>query len=67
MSSNIRWRWVVSRARSRFPERLGQKKLNARADADDLVGITKRVNGGANGLNERGAIVARAKVFLGIN
>lgn len=44
-----------------------QKKLNARADADDLIGITKRVNGGANGLAERGAIVARAKFFLGVN
>lgn len=44
-----------------------QKKLNARADADDLVGVTKRVNGGANGLAERGAILARAKFFLGVN
>ena len=44
-----------------------KRKLNTLADADDLVGITKRVNGGANGLNERGAIVMRAKFFLGMN
>jgi len=44
-----------------------RRKLNALADADDLIGISKRVNGGANGLSERGAIVNRAKFFLGVN
>ena len=40
------------------------KGLNELADQDDLVGITRRVNGGTNGLAERGAILARARFFL---
>lgn len=40
--------------------------LNAPADADDLERITRRVNGGLNGLADRRAILARAKVALGI-
>lgn len=35
--------------------------LNELADADDLVAITKRVNGGTNGLAERKAYLAKAK------
>lgn len=35
--------------------------LNAMADQDDFVGITKRINGGTNGLEERLAYLARAK------
>jgi putative chitinase len=30
-----------------------KKNLNALADKDDLIGITKRVNGGTNGLEDR--------------
>ncbi len=41
--------------------------LNALADADDLERITRRVNGGLNGLADRRAILARAKVALGID
>lgn len=37
------------------------KGLNALADADDLIKITKRINGGTNGLQERTAYLKRAK------
>jgi len=40
--------------------------LNAPADADDLERVTRRVNGGLNGLVDRREILARAKVALGI-
>ncbi len=42
----------------------GKRELNALADKDDVVGITKRVNGGTNGLADREALLARAKWFL---
>jgi putative chitinase len=42
----------------------GEHGLNALADKDDVVGITKRVNGGTNGLADREALLARAKWFL---
>ena len=38
--------------------------LNALADSDDLNKITKRVNGGYNGLADRKAYLKRAKWFL---
>jgi len=38
--------------------------LNELADADDVVAITKRVNGGANGLSDRKAYLAKAKGLL---
>jgi putative chitinase len=38
--------------------------LNALADKDDVLGITKRVNGGTNGLADREELLARAKWFL---
>ena len=38
--------------------------LNAPADKDDVLTITKRINGGTNGLPEREALLARAKWFL---
>ena len=41
-------------------------KLNALADADDIVTTTKRINGGLNGLDGRRAYLARAKVALGL-
>lgn len=37
------------------------KKLNDLADKDDCVGITKKINGGTNGLQDRKACLAVAK------
>lgn len=39
-------------------------KLNAKADLDDIVGITKAINGGKNGLTERIAYLEKAKKLL---
>lgn len=41
-----------------------QRGLNALADNDDLLGITKKVNGGTNGLDDRRVRVAAAKAIL---
>lgn len=38
--------------------------LNELADADDVLAITRRVNGGTNGLAERKAYLAKAKGLL---
>lgn len=40
------------------------RKLNAMADADDVVGITKRINGGVNGLDDRKAQLAKLKGWM---
>lgn len=37
------------------------RKLNGLADADDIVGITKKINGGTNGLQSRKTYLAKAK------
>lgn len=42
------------------------RTLNTLADRDDLQGITRRVNGGLNGLDERAAYLVRAKWLLGL-
>lgn len=39
--------------------------LNALADADDVERITRRINGGLNGLEDRKDYLRRAKFFLG--
>jgi putative chitinase len=39
-------------------------KLNALADKDDITTITKRINGGLNGFEDRQAKLARAKFFI---
>lgn len=40
--------------------------LNDLADADDLEGITRAINGGLTGLADRKAAVARAKTIVGV-
>ena len=40
--------------------------LNAFADKDDVMTITKRINGGTNGLASRKAYLARAKAVFKI-
>lgn len=42
------------------------KKLNSFADNDDVMTITKRINGGLNGLNDRKNYLRIAKKILGI-
>ncbi len=37
------------------------RKLNTLADTDDLIGLTKKINGGTNGLKDRAYYLARAK------
>lgn len=41
-----------------------QNNLNAIADRDDVLGVTKKVNGGTNGLADRKTFLARAKVAV---
>jgi len=38
-----------------------EKGCNKPADADDIVTITKKINGGLNGLEERQALLVRTK------
>ncbi len=41
-----------------------KRKLNALADKDDLIGITRRVNGGLNGLEDRRRKLAKWKQLV---
>lgn len=43
-----------------------KRGLNALADADDLTGITKRINGGLNGLEDRRRLLKRMRSLLGV-
>ena len=40
------------------------RNLNALADADDVLGITRKINGGLNGIDDRKLHLARAKAFF---
>lgn len=42
-----------------------KKNLNTFADADDLTTLTRRVNGGLNGIDDRRRLLMRAKALLG--
>jgi putative chitinase len=41
-----------------------KRKLNGFADADDILTITKKINGGFNGLNDRKMWLVKAKTVL---
>lgn len=43
-----------------------KNNLNKLADKDDVVAVTKRVNGGTNGLDDRKGYLSRAKKVLGV-
>lgn len=43
-----------------------KRKLNALADADDLNTLTRRINGGLNGLDDRRRLLNRARSVLGV-
>lgn len=42
-----------------------KRNLNGLADADDLTTLTRRVNGGLNGIDDRRRLLLRAKALLG--
>lgn len=50
------WYWTIERTR-----------LKQLALADDVVGVTRAINGGVNGLDDRKARLAKAKRLLGLS
>jgi len=40
------------------------RTINILADSDDVIGVTRRVNGGLNGIDDRKRLLARAKIIL---
>ena len=44
-----------------------KRGLNAFADADDLTTLTKRINGGLNGFDDRRRLLTRGKALLGLS
>jgi predicted chitinase len=57
--SNDRWAWIGAV----WYWTVARPKLNAQADAGDIVGATRSINGGTNGLADRSARWKRALVF----
>jgi|APGre2960657404_1045060.scaffolds.fasta_scaffold00085_6 putative chitinase len=43
-----------------------ENNLNSLADKDDLIGITKKINGGTNGIDHRRELLKKAKDAVGI-
>lgn len=41
-----------------------KRKLNVQAEADDIIALTKKINGGTNGLADRKAYLMRSRYFL---
>lgn len=56
-SDSAGWFWLIFKK---------GKDINARADRDDVVAVTRAVNGGRNGLSERIKYTANAKKVFGI-
>jgi putative chitinase len=58
--------WVLSSQHALKPAlaEWGEGNLNAAADRDDIVAITRKINGGLNGLDDRKAWLAKIKRIL---